>query len=102
MILKLYEINSLKKHLKSKFTIKIVDKVIIPYFKNTNMSLRTIKIENILQKVFPKHIKNNENRIRFFKPILLKLNHWNINMKKRKITQVFERAWYDLMQKIIF
>ena len=46
------------------FTIKIIDKFIIPYFQkltnhleNKNIPSTNNKIENIFQKIFPKHIK---------------------------------------------
>ncbi len=53
-----------KKYPKNKFTDKILWKFIIPYFKkltthleNTNIPSTNNKIENIFQKIFPKHIK---------------------------------------------
>ncbi len=53
-----------KKYPKNKFTIKIVDKFTIPYFKkltthleNKNIPSTNNKTENIFQNVFPKHIK---------------------------------------------
>jgi transposase-like protein len=81
-----------KKYSKNNFTIKIVDKFIIPYFQkltthleNTNIPSTNNKIENIFQKVFPKHIKRTmkieQGLLRRF---MLKLNHWNIKNKKEK------------------
>ena len=53
-----------KKYPKNKFTDKILWKFIIPHFKkltthleNSNIPSTNNKIENIFQKVFPKHIK---------------------------------------------
>ena len=53
-----------KNYPKNKFTDKLIWKFIIPYFKkltthleNTNIPSTNNKIENIFQKVFPKHIK---------------------------------------------
>jgi transposase-like protein len=81
-----------KKYSKNNFTIKIVDKFIIPYFQkltthleNTNIPSTNNKIENIFQKIFPKHIKRTmkieQGLLRRF---MLKLNHWNIKNKKEK------------------
>ena len=81
-----------KKYPKNRFTNKIIWKFIIPYFKkltthleNTNIPSTNNKIENIFQKVFPKHIKRTMKiehglRTRF----MLKLNHWNIKNEKEK------------------
>ena len=81
-----------KKYPKNKFTIKIVDKFIIPYFKkltthleNTNISSTNNKIENIFQKVFPKHIKRTMKiELGLLSRFMLKLNHWNIKNEKEK------------------
>ena len=81
-----------KKYSKNNFTIKIVDKFIIPYFQkltthleNTNIPSTNNKIENIFQKIFSKHIKRTmkieQGLLRRF---MLKLNHWNIKNKKEK------------------
>ena len=81
-----------KKYSKNNFTIKIVDKFIISYFQkltthleNTNIPSTNNKIENIFQKVFPKHIKRTmkieQGLLRRF---MLKLNYWNIKNKKEK------------------
>ena len=81
-----------KKYSKNNFTIKIVDKFIIPYFQklttyleNTNIPSTNNKIKNIFQKIFPKHIKRTmkieQGLLRRF---MLKLNHWNIKNKKEK------------------
>ena len=86
-----------KKYSKNNFTIKIVDKFIIPYFQkltthleNTNIPSTNNKIENIFQKIFPKHIKRTmkieQGLLRRF---MLKLNHWNIKNKKRKKSHKF-------------
>jgi transposase-like protein len=81
-----------KKYPKNKFTIKIVDKFIIPYFKkltthleNTNIPSTNNKIENIFQKVFPKHIKRTMKiELGLLSRFMLKLNHWNIKNEKEK------------------
>ena len=81
-----------KKYPKNKFTIKIVEKFIIPYFKkltthleNTNISSTNNKIENIFQKVFPKHIKRTMKiELGLLTRFMLKLNHWNIKNEKEK------------------
>ena len=81
-----------KKYSKNNFTIKIEDKFIISYFQklttlleNTNIPSTNNKIENIFQKIFPKHIKRimkiEQGLLRRF---MLKLNHWNIKNKKEK------------------
>ena len=81
-----------KKYPKNKFTVKIVEKFIIPYFKkltthleNTNISSTNNKIENIFQKVFPKHIKRTMKiELGLLSRFMLKLNHWNIKNEKEK------------------
>ena len=81
-----------KKYSKNNFTIKIVDKFIIPYFQkltthleNTNIPSTNNKIENIFQKIFPKHIKRTMKIEQgFLRRFMLKLNHWNIKNKKEK------------------
>ena len=79
-------------YLKNKFTDKIVWKFIIPHFKkltthleNTNIPSTNNKIENIFQKVFPKHIKRTMKiELGLLKRFMLKLNHWNTNNEKEK------------------
>ena len=81
-----------KKYSKNNFTIKIVDKFIIPYFQkltthleNTNIPSTNNKIENIFQKIFPKHIKRTMKIEQgLLSRFMLKLNHWNIKNKKEK------------------
>ncbi|WP_295723166.1 DDE-type integrase/transposase/recombinase [uncultured Methanobrevibacter sp.] len=62
-----------------KFIIPNFNKLIIP-LENSNIPLTNNKIENIFQKIFPKHIKR---RMKIEKGILsrfmLKLNYWNVN-----------------------
>lgn len=70
----------------NKFIKKLLWNFIIPHFKKliTHLENQYIpstnnKIENIFQKVFPKHIKRTmkiENGL--LKRFMLKLNHWNI------------------------
>lgn len=70
----------------NKFIKKLLWNFIIPHFKkltthleNQYISSTNNKIENIFQKVFPKHIKRTmkiENGL--LKRFMLKLNHWNI------------------------
>ena len=78
-----------RKFPQNKFTIKIVDKFIIPYFQkltnhleNKNIPSTNNKIENIFQKVFPKHIMKIEQGL--LTRFMLKLNHWNIKNEKEK------------------
>ena len=69
-----------------KFIKKLLWNFIIPHFKKLTTHLENQyipptnnKIENIFQKVFPKHIKRTmkiENGL--LKRFMLKLNHWNI------------------------
>ena len=81
-----------KNYPKNKFTHKIVWKFIIPYFKkltthmeNKNIPSTNNKIENIFQKVFPKHIKRiMKIEQGLSSRFILKLNHWNINNEKEK------------------
>lgn len=81
-----------KKYTKNKFTNKILWKFIIPYFKkltthleNTNISSTNNKIENIFQKVFPKHIKRTMKIEQgLLARFMLKLNYWNLNNEKEK------------------
>ena len=54
----------IKNYPKNKFTDKLIWKFIIPYYKkltihleNTNIPSTNNKIDNIFQKIFPKHIK---------------------------------------------
>ena len=84
-----------KNYPKNKFTHKILRTFIIPYFKkltthleNKNIPSTNNKIENIFQKIFLKHIK----RTRISSRLMLKLNYWNIENEKEKITQDFEKA----------
>ena len=75
-----------KKYPKNKFTDKILWKFIIPYFKkltthleNSNILSTNNKIENIFQKVFPKHIKRTMKiELCLLSRFMLKLNYWNI------------------------
>lgn len=70
----------------NKFIKKLLWNFIIPHFKKLTTHLENQyipstnnKIENIFQKVFPKHIKRTmkiENGL--LKRFMLKLNHWNI------------------------
>ena len=81
-----------KKYPKNKFTNKILWKFVIPYFKkltihleNTNIPSTNNKIENIFQKVFPKHIKRTMKiELGLLSRFMLKLNHWNIKNEKEK------------------
>lgn len=81
-----------KKYTKNKFTNKILWKFIIPYFKkltthleNTNIPSTNNKIENIFQKVFPKHIKRTMKIEQgLLARFMLKLNYWNLNNEKEK------------------
>ena len=81
-----------KKYPKNKFIMKILWKFIIPYFKkltthleSSNIPSTNNKIENIFQKVFPKHIKKTMKLEQgLLKRFMLKLNYWNINNKKQK------------------
>ena len=81
-----------RKFPQNKFTIKIVDKFIIPYFQkltnhleNKNIPSTNNKIENIFQKVFPKHIKRTMKIEQgLLTRFMLKLNHWNIKNEKEK------------------
>ena len=81
-----------KKYPKNKFTDKILWKFIIPYFKkltthleNSNIPSTNNKIENIFQKVFPKHIKRiMKIELGLLSRFMLKLNHWNIKNEKEK------------------
>ena len=76
-----------KKYSKNDFINKILWKFIIPNFnkliipiENSNIPSTNNKIENIFQKIFPKHIKR---RMKIEKGLLtrfmLKLNYWNVN-----------------------
>ncbi len=76
-----------KKYPKNNFINKILWKFIIPNFnklimpiENSNIPSTNNKIENIFQKIFPKHIKR---RMKIEKGLLtrfmLKLNYWNVN-----------------------
>ena len=81
-----------KNYPKNKFTDKLIWKFIIPYFKkltthleNTNIPSTNNKIENIFQKVFPKHIKRTMKiELGLLSRFMLKLNHWNIKNEKEK------------------
>ena len=81
-----------KKYPKNKFTNKILWKFIIPYFKkltihleNSNIPSTNNKIENIFQKVFPKHRKRTMKiELGLLSRFMLKLNHWNIKNEKEK------------------
>ena len=81
-----------KKYPKNKFTEKILWKFIIPYFKkltthleNTNIPSTNNKIENIFQKVSPKHIKRTMKiELGLLSRFMLKLNYWNIKNEKEK------------------
>lgn len=86
-----------KKYTKNKFTNKILWKFIIPYFKkltthleNTNIPSTNNKIENIFQKVFPKHIKRTMKIEQgLLARFMLKLNYWNLNNEKEKNHTIF-------------
>ena len=81
-----------KKYPKNKFTNKIIWRFIIPYFKkltthleNKNIPSTNNKIENIFQKVFPKHIKRTMKvELGLLTRFMLKLNYWNIKNEKEK------------------
>ena len=81
-----------KNYPKNKFTDKLIWKFIIPYYKkltthleNTNIPSTNNKIENIFQKVFPKHIKRTMKiELGLLSRFMLKLNHWNIKNEKEK------------------
>lgn len=81
-----------KKYPKNKFTDKILWKFIIPHFKkltthleNSNIPSTNNKIENIFQKVFPKHIKRTMKiELGLLSRFMLKLNYWNIKNEKEK------------------
>ena len=81
-----------KKYPKNKFTDKLILKFIITYFKkltthleNSNIQSTNNKIENIFQKVFPKHIKRTMKIEQgLLSRFMLKLNHWNIKNEKEK------------------
>lgn len=81
-----------KNYPKNKFTDKLIWKFLIPYFKkltthleNTNIPSTNNKIENIFQKVFPKHIKRTMKIEQgLLARFMLKLNHWNIKNEKEK------------------
>ena len=81
-----------KNYPKNKFTNKLIWKFIIPYFKkltthleNKNIPSTNNKIENIFQKVFPKHIKRTMKIEQgLLTRFMLKLNHWNIKNEKEK------------------
>ena len=70
---------------------KILWKFIVPYFKNlthyiknTNISRTSNKIENIFQKVFPKHIKRlMKTKTGLINRFKLKLEFWNIKNKNQ-------------------
>ena len=76
-----------KEYPKNKFINKILWKFVIPNFnkliipiENSIIPSTNNKIENIFQKIFPKHIKR---RMKIEKGLLtrfmLKLNYWNVN-----------------------
>ena len=81
-----------KNYPRNKFTDKLIWKFIIPYYKkltthleNTNIPSTNNKIENIFQKVFPKHIKRTMKIEQgLLTRFMLKLNHWNIKNEKEK------------------
>ena len=81
-----------KNYPKNKFTDKLIWKFIIPYYKkltthleNSNIPSTNNKIENIFQKVFPKHIKRTMKIEKGLLPrFMLKLNYWNITNEKEK------------------
>ena len=81
-----------KNYPKNKFTDKLIWKFIIPYYKkltthleNTNIQSTNNKIENIFQKVFPKHIKRTMKIEQgLLTRFMLKLNYWNIKNEKEK------------------
>ena len=76
-----------KEYPKNKFINKILWKFVIPNFnkliipiENSIIPSTNNKIENLFQKIFPKHIKR---RMKIEKGLLtrfmLKLNYWNVN-----------------------
>ena len=55
------------------------------HLENTNIPSKNNKIENIFQKVFPKHIKRTMKiELGLLSRFMLKLNHWNIKNEKEK------------------
>lgn len=89
---KLHDMLIDKKYPQNNFTNKILWKFIIPYFKkltnhleNTNIPSTNNKIENIFQKIFPKHIKRTMKiKQGLLTRFMLKLNYWNIKNEKEK------------------
>lgn len=92
MMLKIYVMNYLLKNTQkissqskswtnsSFFTLKLTIRI-----ENTNISSTSNKIENIFQKVFPKHIKRTMKiELGLLSRFILKLNHWNIKNEKEK------------------
>ena len=55
------------------------------HLENSNIPSTNNKIENIFQKVFPKHIKRTMKIEQgLLSRFMLKLNHWNIKNEKEK------------------
>ncbi len=79
LINKEYPINKFINKILWKFVIPNFNKLIIP-IENSIIPSTNNKIENIFQKIFPKHIKR---RMKIEKGLLtrfmLKLNYWNVN-----------------------
>ena len=86
------ELINKKNFRKTSLQNKIIWRFIIPYFKkltthleNKNIPPTNNKIENIFQKVFPKHIKKTMKvKLGLLTRFMLKLNHWNIKNEKEK------------------
>ena len=55
------------------------------HLENSNIPSTNNKIENIFQKVFPKHIKRTMKiELGLLSRFMLKLNYWNIKNEKEK------------------
>ena len=62
-----------------KFVIPNFNKLIIP-IENSIIPSTNNKIENIFQKIFPKHIKRKKKKKKgLLTRFMLKLNYWNVN-----------------------
>jgi len=100
----------IKNTLKTTSKYKILWKFIIPYFKkltnhleNTNIPSTNNKIENIFQKIFPKHIKRTMKiELGLLSRFMLKLNYWNIKNENKKKSHKFlkePKRWH--FQKLV-
>ena len=97
-----------RKFPQNKFTIKIVEKFIILHFpklmnhlENKNIPSTNNKIENIFQKVFPKHIKRTMKIEQgLLTRFMLKLNYWNIKNEKEKNQSDKTRGLLPLPRRI--